>query len=376
MCRSSGCRCLRKRLKEVNIATASGNHGEGERVAARLADIAAQAGVSEATVSRVLNGKPGVSDATRQAVLTALDVLGYERPAKLKQHSAGLVGLIVPELENPIFPAFAQVIESALASQGYTPVLCTQTPGGVHEDEYTKMLLERGVAGIVFVSGLHADATADPSRYQALRRRGLPIVLVNGYVEGVDAPFISNDDVASMELSVGHLVELGHTRIGLAVGPQRFTTVLRKIVGFREAMRRRLGAQMVDDVDRWIETTLFSVEGGGAAAERLLDRGATAVICGSDLMALGAVRTIRARGLEVPRDVSVVGYDDSLLIAFTDPPLTTVRQAVQAMGDAAVRALLDEIAGQPAPRAEYVFRPELVVRASTAAAPRPPGSNS
>ncbi len=202
---------LRKRLKEVSIATASGNHGEGEGVAARLADIAAQAGVSEATVSRVLNGKPGVSDATRQAVLTALDVLGYERPAKLKQHSAGLVGLIVPELENPIFPAFAQVIESALARQGYTPVLCTQTPGGVHEDEYTKMLLERGVAGIVFVSGLHADATADPARYQALRRRGLPIVLVNGYVEGVDAPFISNDDVASMELSVGHLVELGHT---------------------------------------------------------------------------------------------------------------------------------------------------------------------
>src|SRR5213075_3060631 len=125
-----------------------GKHGaaKGRGVAARLADIAAQAAVSEATVSRVLNGKPGVAEGTRQAVLTALDVLGYERPAKLKQHSAGLVGLIVPELENPIFPAFAQVIESALARQGYTPVLCTQTPGGVHEDEYTKMLLERGVA--------------------------------------------------------------------------------------------------------------------------------------------------------------------------------------------------------------------------------------
>jgi DNA-binding LacI/PurR family transcriptional regulator len=249
-------------------------------------------------------------------------------------------------------------------------VLCTQTPGGVHEDEYAKMLLERGVAGIVFVSGLHADATADPARYQALRRRGLPIVLVNGYVEGVDAPFISNDDVTSMELSVGHLAELGHTRIGLAVGPQRFTTVLHKTAGFREAMRRRLGDQMTDDVEDWIETTLFSVEGGGAAAERLVERGATGLICGSDLMALGAVRAVRARGLEVPRDVSVVGYDDSLLIAFTDPPLTTVRQAVQAMGEAAVRALLDEIAGLPAPRAEYVFRPELVVRGSTAAAPR------
>jgi DNA-binding LacI/PurR family transcriptional regulator len=135
-------------------------------------------------------------------------------------------------------------------------------------------------------------------------------------------------------------------------------------------MQRRLGP---GDVEPWIESTLFSVEGGGAAAERLVERGATALVCGSDLMALGAVRAVRTLGLRVPRDVSVVGYDDSLLVGFTDPPLTTVRQAVQAMGAAAVRALLDEIAGLPAPRAEYVFRPELVVRASTAAAPRQSG---
>ena len=333
---------------------------------ARLADIAAQAGVSEATVSRVLNGKPGVAAQTRQAVLTALDVLGYERPSRLKQHSAGLVGLIVPELDNPIFPAFAQVIESALARHGYTPVLCTQTPGGVHEDDYTQMLLERGVSGIVFISGLHADTSADPARYKALRQRGLPIVFVNGYTEGVDAPFISNDDVASMELAVTHLVALGHTRIGLALGPRRFVPVLRKISGFRDALYRNLD---IDDVEPWVECSLFTVEGGSAATERLLDRGATAVICGSDLMALGAVRAVRGRGLRVPDDVSVVGYDDSMLVAFTDPPLTTVRQSVLAMGTAAVRALLDEISGLPAPRAEYVFRPELVVRGSTGAAP-------
>ncbi|MFD7509434.1 LacI family DNA-binding transcriptional regulator, partial [Streptomyces sp. NPDC059853] len=95
---------------------------------ARLADIAGQAGVSEATVSRVLNGKSGVAAATRQRVLAALDVLGYERPLRLRQRSAGLIGLVIPELTNPIFPAFAQVIEQALASHGYTPVLCTQSP--------------------------------------------------------------------------------------------------------------------------------------------------------------------------------------------------------------------------------------------------------
>jgi DNA-binding LacI/PurR family transcriptional regulator len=112
-------------------------------VRARLSDIAQQADVSEATVSRVLNDRPGVSPDKRQAVLTALDVLGYERPQRLRKRSAGLVGLVVPELENPIFPAFAQTIESALAHRGFTPVLCTQTPGGVTEDEYVEMLLRR-----------------------------------------------------------------------------------------------------------------------------------------------------------------------------------------------------------------------------------------
>ncbi len=335
---------------------------------ARLADIATHAGVSEATVSRVLNAKPGVADSTRQSVLTALDVLGYERPSRLRKKSAGLVGLIVPELENPIFPAFAQVIETALAQHSYTPVLCTQTPGGVHEDDYTTMLLERGVSGIVFVSGLHADTTASTERYTSLRERGLPIVLVNGYAEGIDAPFISNDDVASMDLAVAHLVSLGHTKIGLALGPARFVPVVRKVTGFAAAVRSRLST---DEVEDRIEYSLFSVEGGAAAALRLIDRDCTAIICGSDLMALGAIRAVRERGLKVPADVSVVGYDDSMLIAFTDPPLTTVRQAVSAMGSAAVRALLDEIHGTPAPRAEYVFRPELVVRASTGAAPIP-----
>lgn len=110
----------------------------------RLTDIAAQAQVSEATVSRVLNGKAGVADGTRHKVLAALDLLGYERPVRLKRRSNGLVGLLIPELTNPIFPAFAQVIEQALAGHGYTPVLCTQTPGGATEDELVEQLEERG----------------------------------------------------------------------------------------------------------------------------------------------------------------------------------------------------------------------------------------
>ncbi|MDI1459978.1 LacI family DNA-binding transcriptional regulator [Catellatospora sp. KI3] len=333
---------------------------------ARLSDIAQQAEVSEATVSRVLNDRPGVSADTRQAVLTALDVLGYERPARLRKRSAGLVGLVVPELDNPIFPAFAQIIETTLAQQGFTPVLCTQTPGGVTEDEYVEMLLDRQVSGIVFVSGLHADSTSDPERYRKLIARPLPIVLVNGYAEGIEAPFISCDDRAAGELAVSHLVALGHKKIGLISGPDRYLPVQRKIEGYRSAMRRLLGLTDTQ-INEMISLSLFGVEGGDAAASRLLDRGVTGFVCGSDLMALGAIRAVRQRGLQVPTDVSVVGYDDSPLIAFTDPPMTTLRQPVRAMAVAAVRALVDEIKGHPAPHSEYIFRPELVVRGSTAA---------
>jgi len=337
-------------------------------VTARLADIAAQAGVSEATVSRVLNGKPGVSAATRESVLAALDLLGYERPVRLRQRSAGLVGLITPELLNPIFPAFAQIIGQALTRQGYTPVLATQTPGGSTEDELVEMLVERGVAGIIFASGLHADSTADMERYARLHGQGVPFVLINGYSEKVDAPFVSPDDRGAVRLAVTHLAALGHRRIGLAVGQQRYVPVQRKIEGFLASMGDVLGLSE-EESRTLVQHSLYTLEGGQAAATALIASGCTAIVCASDMMALGAIRAARQQGLSVPEDVSVVGYDDSPLIAFTDPPLTTIRQPVTAMSQAAVNALLEEIGGTPAPHSEFVFMPELVVRGSTAAVP-------
>lgn len=341
----------------------------------RLTDLAKQAGVSVATVSRVLNGKPGASAATRKAVLAALDVLGYERPQSLRIRSAGLVGLVVPELTNPVFPAFAQAIENLLSEHGYTPLLCAQSPGGTTEDEYVEMLLDHGVDGIVFVSGRHADTHAAPDRYDRLRARAraraLPIVMINGYAEGVDASFISPDDAGSVELSVRHLVSLGHRRIGLAIGPTRYVPARRKAAGFAAALHRHGLLADGEDASEHTVVTLYTLEGGHAAASELLDSGHTAIICGSDLMALGAVRAARACGLRVPEDVSVVGYDDSPLIAFTDPPLTTVQQPVAPMCQAAVTTLLSEIAGERAPRAELLFSGDLIVRGSTAPAPRP-----
>lgn len=337
----------------------------------RLADIASRAKVSEATVSRVLNNKPGVSEENRRAILRTMELLGYERPERMRTRSTGMVGLIVPELTNPVFPLIAQTIQTALAEKGITSVLCTQVPGGVREDEYVRMLLERNVSGIVFVSGLHANTETDGGTYQALRQRGLPIVLVNGWTPGVDAPFLSNDDAAGIDLAVRHLADLGHRRIGLALGPRRYVPVQRKIAGFEAAYRAHVdagaGPALLADL---VCCTVFSVEGGEEATALLLDRGVTAVVCGSDVMAFGAIRAARRRGLRLPEQLSVVGSDGIPLAEFSEPSLTTVRQPAEDIAEAAARALIEELAGNPAPRAEYMFRPRLVVRGSTAAPAR------
>jgi alanine racemase len=333
----------------------------------RLQDVARRAGVSEATVSRVVNERPGVNHATRATVLKALDELGWHGPRRRTR--AALVGLLVPELDNPVFPAFAQLIETRLYHAGYTAVLCTATQEGVHEGVYLEKLLDRDVAGIVVVSGLNADTTADHSLYHDLVARGVPLVLVNGVVPGLAVPYVSCDDRLASALAVRHLSALGHERIGFVTGARRYCVVQRKLDGF-EAEMARFGL----DPSLVVET-VFSVEGGHAGARALLRKGATAIVASSDLMALGAVRGCRDHGHDVPAAVSVVGFDDTPLMAFTDPPLTTVRQPVRAMSDAAVEALLDAIAGHGHATDEYLFRPELVVRGSTGPAPgrRPNG---
>jgi DNA-binding LacI/PurR family transcriptional regulator len=195
----------------------------------RLAEVARKVGVSEATVSRVLNGKPGVSDSTRQSVLTALDVLGYERPTKLRGERARLVGLVLPELQNPIFPALAEVMGVALSQRGFTPVLCTQTAGGVSEAEYVDLLLQQQVSGIVFAGGLYAQQDAPHGHYARLAELQLPTVLVNASIEGLGFPRVSTDDAVAVEQALGHLLSLGHTRVGVLAGPADHVPSNRKV---------------------------------------------------------------------------------------------------------------------------------------------------
>jgi DNA-binding LacI/PurR family transcriptional regulator len=332
----------------------------------RLAEVASKVGVSEATVSRVLNGKPGVSQTTRDAVLTALDVLGYERPTKLRGDRPRLVGLVLPELANPIFPAFAEVIGGALTQEGFTPVLCTRSAGGISEAEYIDLLLGQQVSGVIFAGGFYSERSADHAHYERLAAVRLPTVLINASIDDLDFPHVSCDDLVATHQALEHLVSMGHERIGLLLGPDDHVPSERKL----EAARAFMARHGIALPDARIAHSQYSLESGQAATNRLLDAGVTAIMCASDPLALGAIRAVRRAGLDVPRDVSIVGFDDSALMNSTDPSLTTVRQPIDSMGRAAVDLLVQMVAGAEASRDEMLFEPELVVRRSTAAAPR------
>jgi DNA-binding LacI/PurR family transcriptional regulator len=328
----------------------------------RLTEVAEKVGVSEATVSRVLNGRPGVSPATRTAVLTALDVLGYERPTKLRGKRARLVGLVLPELGNPIFPALAEVVGGALAQLRFTPVLCASGPNGLSETDYVNMLLEQHASGVIFAGGNFAEADSSHVHYHLLRERALPVVLVNASSEDLTFAQVATDDAVATEQAFNHLQTLGHQEIGMILGPEDHMPSRLRLAAF-EALTSQAGTA---GATSRVEHVPFSLEAGHAAAGRLLARGVTGIICASDPLALGAVRAVRRLGLGVPEDVSVVGYDDSPLMTCTDPPLTTIRQPIESMGRAAVKLLVSQIDATVGTAERLLFEPELVVRGSTA----------
>jgi DNA-binding LacI/PurR family transcriptional regulator len=327
----------------------------------RLAEVADFAGVSRATVGRVLNGKSGIAPETRDAVLTALDVFGFERPVKFRAETAGLVGLVVPDLQNPIFPMFVESVSLRLVKSGHMPVLCTRTADAVSEAHYIRLLLRHEVAGILFIGASYADA--GPEYGRELLERKTPLVLINPADLNEGASTVCADDASAVEQAYAHLKALGHDRIGLVLGPVGHVPSARKLAAYRGLQE----AAGVPD-DGWrnlVVHTSFSMEGGGSAATRLLAEGATAIICASDALALGCIRAARRAGLSVPADLSVTGFDDSAYMIATDPPLTTLRQPIQAMSSAAVEALNAQINGDTVPNAEATFEPELIVRGST-----------
>ena len=330
-----------------------------------LREVARRAGVSVATASRVANGGLAVRPETRERVERAMRDLLYVPPAR--RDVTGLIGVLVPELANPVFPALAQAIETRAAPSGLASILCNTTGAAFREVDYVHMLLDRRVEGMIFISCEMTNLRGDHSHYAHLVGEGAKIVFVNGAMHTLDVPSVGVDERAAGEIATQHLIGLGHRRIGFVAGPQHYLPTQFKGAGRLTA----LSAAGLDgiDTDGLVAYAEFGIEGGGQALGELLDRSEppTGVICSSDVMAIGALHEAARRGLRVPDDLSIVGFDGIDATKWSVPELTTVAQPIERIADTAVSTLQSLIEEPQRPLPNSYFRPMLKVRASTAA---------
>lgn len=329
----------------------------------RLSEIAARADVSEATVSRVLNAKPGVANDTRRRVLDVLADLGYADVHR-KAAGTGAIGIVTPELSNPIFPHLAQQMESVFAHHGYISLLCSSTSETVHEQDFLDFLLAHGASGVVVINGRYALPDVGYEPYQALRAKGVPVVLVNGFSGEPPIPSVAINVVEAASHAVDYLGSLGHERVGLLSGPHRYPTANDLVTGYREGH----SSTGIDFDESLISETPWTLEGGQAGAAKLLEQGVTGIVCGNDLMAMGVVSAARTWGISVPEDLSVIGFDGSPMAGYVEPTLTTLRQPAAAMANAVASALVGNERSETSHHSQR-FRAELVIGRSTGKPP-------
>lgn len=329
---------------------------------ASLRDVAQRAGVSLATASRVASGSLAVRAPTRERVEEAMRELLYVPPGR--KPATGAIGLLVPELTNPIFPALAQAMEARATEAGLATILCNTTAAAFREADYVHMLLDRRVDGMIFISCEMTHLSGDHEHYARLLDEGARLVFVNGALDGVDVPCVSVDERHAGYIATQHLISLGHERIGFVAGPVDYLPTREKAAGRAEALR-----QAGLSPDGLVAHGEFTFDGGRGALRQLLAKRnpPTGVICSSDVIAIGAIQEAREAGLRVPDDLSVVGFDGIDAAAWVDPSLTTIEQPIAQIASTAVE-LLQAVIADPRPALPRVlFQPKLRRGGSTAA---------
>ena len=327
-----------------------------------ILDVARLAGVHPSTVSRALHRADlPLRPETRRRVLAAVERLEY-RPSAiargLRLQRTKTLGMLVPDIANPFFPPIIRGAEEAARERGYELVLCNTDDAPDRENASLRLLRERQADGVLFATSRMADATL-----AAVRRERFPFVLVNrGSRVSADLSVeVDNERLASSV--VAHLVSLGHRRIAHIAGPLSTTTGAERAAGYREALRAH---GITPSAALVAEANAYSDDAGHAAASILLGARPTAIFAANDLLMLGALRAMRAAGLSVPRDVSLVGVNDIPLVGLIDPPLTTVRVPGREMGQMAARMLIALVENERIVRKHVLLDTTLVVRGSTA----------
>jgi len=320
-----------------------------------LKDVAAMAGVHPATASRALNPQTRllVSDDTAHRILAAADSLGY-RPntvaRSLRTRRSQTVGVLIPDLTNPLFPPIVRGIEDRLAADGYVALIGNTDSDDERERLVFERMRARHVDGFVFATAhLHS-----PLLDEALAAE-LPVVLVNRNAEGYGFPAVSVDNERGMEMAVAHLVSLGHRRIGHIAGPQQVSTGLSRYRGFLAAMAAH-GIEV--DPALVVQASAFSLEEGDRCCRALLaaDSGCTAIAAANDMLAVGCYTALEDVGLACPADISVVGFNDMPFIDRLRPPLTSVSFPHYELGAEAGRLILEQIRGIGEQRSEGTGR--------------------
>jgi LacI family transcriptional regulator len=326
-----------------------------------IADVAREVGVSLMTVSRVVNHKDGVSPATRQQVLDAIERLGY-RPSgiarSLATQQTGTLGLVVPDVANPFFSDVARGVEHVAYAENYNVFLCHTEEDPMRELTVLESLEEKRVDGLVLCS-----SRLDDGALQEALARYPAVVLVNRRLEGNGVGTVLVDDVMGGQLAAKHLLDRGHQAIGFLVGPPDSRSGHRRVQGYRAV----LAATGLSCAPACMHNCSPTVESGRQATQELLTAypELTALLCYNDLVAVGALRACVELGRQVPDDLAIVGFDDIPLAALVTPPLTTCRAPRYELGVQAMQLLLAQIeGGTEGGKTEIVLRPELIVRAS------------
>lgn len=327
-----------------------------------MRDVAEQAGVSVTTVSHVINNSRPVSPETRLRVEQALQVLGYQPNVlarSLRRGKTNTIGVILPDNANPYFAEVVRGIEDASFSQGYSVILCNSDNDLAKERLYTNVLIEKQVDGIIFVAAGISD-----ENIQNLSSRGVPAVLVDRQVPGVQLDSVVADNLDGGIMATRHLLDLGHTSIACIAGPQGVPSSKERVAGFLQALE---AADLEAGPDQVVEGD-FQYQGGYEAAQQLsqADSPPTAIFACNDLMAIGAYRYAHENKLPIPQDISIIGFDDIHLASYTNPPLTTVRQSKAEMGSKAADLLIERIGNRKLSPRQEIIPVQLVVRSSTA----------
>ena len=340
----------------------------------RLRDVAAAAGVHAGTASRALNPETRalVNADTARRVLRAAEALGY-RPnpiaRTLKTAKSRTVGLVIPDLTNPLFPPIVRGIEEILDAAGYSALIVNTDNDPDREQSQIASLRSRQVEGLIV-----ATARLEHPLLRELHRQGVRMVLVNRRAEHLDVPSISGDDATGVELAVRHLAGLGHRRIVHLAGPPTTSTGVIRAKAFQSAVRDH---GLDDDPSLVVACDYWTEAEGAAALCRVLDSGVefSAVLAGNDLIALGCYDVFAQRGISCPADVSVVGFNDIPFLDKLQPPLTTVAVPHHQVGAEAARMLLESISEPERPRRSVLLPLSLITRGSTAPIPGRRGSD-